>query len=148
MDILREGEKDIIEKFCLYEGEQILYECNGNVMLNKYFAVPISLKPANIFITNYRIIAHGKCKSRGVKYVKYNLVQQELLCYGYVIPSKNLYKLKKGRNHIRYQVRVDNSLRGIKITFRHSGWGKKKELTIKIYEILSKEEANPQEIPC
>ena len=75
---LKEMEKYIIEKFCLYEGEQILYECKGNIKQTelleqkksgKYkmdsWPVKISVRSGDIFITNYRIIAHGVLKVSG-----------------------------------------------------------------------------------
>ena len=67
----QEMEKYIIEKFCLYEGEQILHECNGEIKeLNPSlkFAVGTPVKVlvhGRIYVTNYRIIVNGKLSARG-----------------------------------------------------------------------------------
>ncbi|MFX0083538.1 MAG: zinc ribbon domain-containing protein [Candidatus Hodarchaeota archaeon] len=74
----REMEKYIIEKFCLAEGEQILYECKGNIKQTeileqkpsgKYegglFPIRISVSLGDFFLTNYRLIAHGSFKVKG-----------------------------------------------------------------------------------
>ncbi|MFX0106022.1 MAG: BRCT domain-containing protein [Candidatus Hodarchaeota archaeon] len=56
----RTMDRYIIEKFCLYNGEQILYECDGSIeqtLPNRY---KISVQSGNIFVTNMRIIAQGK----------------------------------------------------------------------------------------
>ena len=75
---LKEMEKYIIEKFCLYKEEQILYECEGNIKQTelleqkpsgKYkmdsFPLKISVRSGVLFFTNYRIIAQGKLKVSG-----------------------------------------------------------------------------------
>ena len=56
---IKEMEKYIINKFCLLEDEQILFETEGRI--NIYHPpVKISIKSGKIFVTNYRLIAHGK----------------------------------------------------------------------------------------
>lgn len=75
---LKEMERYIIEKFCLYEQEQIVYECTGDIKQmqvlvqkpsGKYkmdsFPLRISIKKGVLFFTNYRIIAQGKLNVRG-----------------------------------------------------------------------------------
>ncbi|MFW9878711.1 MAG: hypothetical protein ACFFG0_37000 [Candidatus Thorarchaeota archaeon] len=72
---LMDMEKKIIEKFSLYEGEQILYECEGNIKVTevivkesgKFTSQPlnISVSSGNLFFTKYRIIAHGKLEVSG-----------------------------------------------------------------------------------
>ena len=74
----KEMERYIIEKFCLLEDEQILYELKGNVKQTelleqkpsgKYkmdnLPLKISVNTADIFITNYRMIGHGMLKASG-----------------------------------------------------------------------------------
>ncbi len=125
----KEMEKYIIEKFCLYEGEQILYECNG-VIKQWSGKVKLIVNDGNFFITNYRIIAHGKLSASGGRtdLLSGNLVldlaisafsggskraksktgiidastHQELPCYGYQFPLKDHFKLKKKKDGITY----------------------------------------------
>ena len=74
----KEMEKYIIEKFCLLEGEQILYDLKGNIKQTELFEqkpsgkyktgtspVKISVSSGNLFFTNYRIIAQGELKVSG-----------------------------------------------------------------------------------
>jgi hypothetical protein len=73
-----EMEKCILEKYCLSEDEKIIYDFNGNVKqielmeLNgkgKYrmntMPLRISVNSGHVFLTNYRIIAHGRLKVKG-----------------------------------------------------------------------------------
>jgi len=131
---LKEMEKYILEKYYLHEGEQIFLEFNGNFVQNKKMTQPIFLDSASIFITNDRIIAQGKLKG---PYTKYS---SELAFYGYVFPIKNIYKLRKVRNNIRYRVRMDKSSSEInlKIALGESQ-AKREELIDKLFEMLSKE---------
>jgi len=56
---LKEMEKHIINKFCLLEDEHILFETEGRI--NIYHPpVKVSLKSGKFWVTNYRLIAHGK----------------------------------------------------------------------------------------
>jgi hypothetical protein len=70
--------KYIIEKYCLLEDEQILYECKGNVKqvelieqkeTGKYkmdtTPLTISISSGDVFITNYRLITQGLLKVKG-----------------------------------------------------------------------------------
>ena len=139
----REMEKYIIEKFCLYEGEQILYECNGAISQTKISTGSVGRHPSSasvagrIYVTNYRIIAHGTLSASGGRLVwgggllalgvektmtghgkraksKTSLydgsTSQELPCYGYQFPIKNHVRLKKKRNNTRYVIvdKVEN----------------------------------------
>jgi hypothetical protein len=138
---MMEMEKYIIEKFCLYQGEQILYECDGQIKeIN-----PTPLKFAfnrdpigasvdrRIYITNYRIIAHGKLSvwggqrwgwgiwseiaamvaTGGSKRCESRLgiiggsLSQELPCYGYQFKTTNHVRLKKKSNGVGYWVIVN-----------------------------------------
>jgi hypothetical protein len=73
-----EMERYILEKYCLYEDEEILYECSGNVKQTelieqsesgsykmKTAPLTVSVNTGHVFFTNYRIIAHGLLKVRG-----------------------------------------------------------------------------------
>ena len=81
---LKEMEEYIIQKFCLYEGEQILYECEGTIKnaetakrdkSGKYKGEPVPptvfIRSARLFFTNYRIIAQGKLKVSGGQNLNY-----------------------------------------------------------------------------
>ncbi|MFX0011672.1 MAG: hypothetical protein ACFE9R_15270, partial [Candidatus Hermodarchaeota archaeon] len=67
---LRALEKHILENFCFYEGENLLYECRGTLTISesfekteisktKHMPVTIAIKDGELFFTNYRIISHG-----------------------------------------------------------------------------------------
>ena len=73
-----EMEKYILEKYCLYEDEEILYDCSGNVKQTelieqsesgsykmKTMPLIVSVNSGHVFLTNYRIIAHGLLKVKG-----------------------------------------------------------------------------------
>lgn len=131
---LKEMEKYILEKYCLHEGEQIFLEFNGNFVQNKKMTQPIFLDSASIFITNDRIIGQGKLKGL------YNKYSSELAFYGYVFPIKNIHKLRKVRNNIRYRVMVGNSSSEINLKIALGESQAKREENIdKLFEMLSKE---------
>ena len=56
----RKMEKYILEKFCLKNGELILYECEGSLFKKVPRSYKLSVRRGSIFITNRRIIAEGK----------------------------------------------------------------------------------------
>jgi len=61
---LKEMEKYILNKFCLLEDEQILFETEGRI--NIYLPpVKVSIKSGKILVTNYRLIAQGKLITEG-----------------------------------------------------------------------------------
>ncbi len=133
----KEMEKYIIEKFCLYEGEQILYECNGEITETnptmKVVSTPVKASvDGRIYITNYRIIAHGKLSAKGGRWWGFGLLDlaiagvtgetkrdkskigmiegstfQELPCYGFQFKTSNHVRLKKKSNGILYSLIVD-----------------------------------------
>ena len=95
---LKEMEKNFVEKFSLYDGEQILFEfegsitqiegvevtSSGNVSPKEYFLVDttpirVSIKYGNIMVTNYRIIAQGKFKVKGGGYGHLSLFSSDFL---------------------------------------------------------------------
>ncbi|MHA1987465.1 MAG: hypothetical protein ACW98D_12580 [Promethearchaeota archaeon] len=129
-------DKELMERFCFLEGEQILFECKGKLAQNKKMTPPIYITSASFFFTNFRIIAQGKLKGPYYKYI-----QEEIPSYGYILPTKNLFRLKKGRSDIKYRVNVENSYSEIliKLPLGESQAHRDEKLN-KIYEILSKEE--------
>ncbi|MFX0004131.1 MAG: hypothetical protein ACFE9C_08105 [Candidatus Hodarchaeota archaeon] len=123
--------KHIIEKFCLYQGEEILFEFQGDIkqiddVQNNIY---VSVTGGTIFITNYRIIAHGKLKAKGHSFNAYiwggsiawllsggskraksrealidKSAEQKLPCYGYQFNTRNHVRLKKKSNGILYSI--------------------------------------------
>ena len=117
---LKGMEKYILEKFCLYDGEQILYDFYGGVgqTLDRPktgFVEPkpviVGVSSGSIFVTNYRIIAQGELKEQGGRITFSELLMyeagsslrdegkkgiiesstlQEIPCYGYQFPIKRI----------------------------------------------------------
>lgn len=131
---LKEMEKYILEKYCLHEGEQIIFEFNGRIIQNRKMIQPILIDYASIFFTNDRMIAQGKLKGPYNKYIS------DLAFYGYVIPIKNNFRLRRVRNNIRYRVMVDDreSEVNLKVALGESQ-AKKEEVIDKLLEMLNKE---------
>jgi len=131
---LKEMEKYILEKYFLHEGEQIFFEFNGNLIQNRKMTEPFFIDSASFFFTNDRIIAQGKLKGPYNKYIS------DLAFYGFVIPIKNNFRLRKVRNNIRYRVMVDDrqSEINLKIALGESQ-AKREEIINKIFEMLCKE---------
>jgi hypothetical protein len=123
--------KYIVKKFCLYDGESIIYEFQGDIkqVVGLKDNIRVSVKGGTVFITNYRIIAQGKIEVKGHSMNAYiwggpiiwslsggkkrakskgELIDastiQELPCYGYQFKSKAHVKLEKKRNAIKYIV--------------------------------------------
>ena len=131
---LMEMDKYILEKYYLHEGEQILLEFKGNLGQNRRMTEPIFIDGANFFATNDRIIAQGKLKG------PYNKYSSELAFYGYLIPIKNNFKLRKIRNNVRYRVIVNNKPSEINLKIALEASETKREENIdKLFEMLSKE---------
>lgn len=160
----RTMERYIIEKFCLYSGEQILHECDGSIdqILPKRYK--ISVQSGNIFVTNRRIISQGNLRkaalvsgmktiatimdplnslmdARKTKGVKQDLtdfsVRQELPCYGYMFPIEKLFDLRKIPRTITYKIIYNYLVFRINI---FSSSFKIRENMNKLFEILSKKE--------
>ncbi|MFX1504194.1 MAG: hypothetical protein ACFFDH_24755 [Promethearchaeota archaeon] len=131
---LKELERNILEKHYLHEGEQILFEFNGDVGQNRRMTEPLLLTSASIFCTNERFIAQGKLNG------PYNRYISDLAFYGYMFPFKNIFKLSKSSKKIKYRMMVDNkpSEVQVKIALRESQ-EKREELIDEIFEMLSKE---------
>jgi hypothetical protein len=73
-----EMERYILEKYCLYEDEEILYDCSGNVKQTELIEqsesgkykmnttpLTVSVNSGHVFLTNYRIIVNGLLKVKG-----------------------------------------------------------------------------------
>ncbi|MFX1321022.1 MAG: hypothetical protein ACFFAQ_05185 [Promethearchaeota archaeon] len=111
---LAEMERYIIEKFCLYEEEQILYECKGNIKLTevitqnsgKWTSQPlkISINSGDLFFTNYRIIAHGIFKISGGQKVNsfwdYIPLIEDLVDHFTYFPFSGRSRRAKEKKHI------------------------------------------------
>lgn len=128
---VNEGEmaKHILEKYCLYDAEQILYECNGTIVQKNTLKdnVKVLVKNAIIFITNDRIIAQGKLETKGGAFFLWSIpgshrrtkskksftessAQQELPCYGYQFKTKNHTGLKKKSDGINYVMNIEEDI--------------------------------------
>ncbi|MHA2289853.1 MAG: hypothetical protein ACXABG_13800, partial [Promethearchaeota archaeon] len=63
VDKRKEMERYILEKFCLLGDEEIIYELEGNITQKDTGLgrrpVELSISSGDIFLTNYRLIAHG-----------------------------------------------------------------------------------------
>jgi len=138
---LKEMENYIIEKYCLYDGEQIHFECEGKIHQNKivnYQATQGFSVNGWILFTTHRIIALGKAKGdslhmsifgsiigdliqrsiRNRKTKKEHLdssIKQDLPCYGYQFPI-NSFGLQKKTSSVAYTFYIDNDLNFITIT--------------------------------
>jgi len=143
---MRVMNKYILEKSCLDEGEQIIYELNGTIrqkFLKKY---TIKVLHGTIYVTNSRIIAHGKFEFRlyqsagavifgttkSPKKAKIAYISRSGPCYGYPFPIKNLHGLR--HYELSYSVKHYNKIVS-RITIIAS---KKEEHRDKLFAILDK----------
>ena len=133
-DKLREMEKFIIEKYNLHEGEHISYIFDGSLIQNAKMLKPFFIESATFFFTNHRVITQGKLKGPFHRY------SSELDIYGYVIPTRKIFRLRRVRNNIRYRIMLGDrqSEISIKITLGESE-AKREELINELLEILNKE---------
>lgn len=131
----REMAKSIVEKFCLYEGEQILSEFEGDIKQVDDIRsnLSVSVKGGTIIVTNYRIIAQGKLKAKGGELpegfffwtmgfwksgaserakskegISDHSLDQEIPCYGYQFKKKDLFGLGKTSNKVAYFIHKDD----------------------------------------
>ena len=95
-------DKYILEKFGLDEGEQILFEFDGEILLTALKQFKFEVNKGRIFVTNHRLIAHGNCLFTLIvgagnerAFRSYISTDHTYLkpCYGYSFPIKNLYSL-------------------------------------------------------
>lgn len=107
-DKLKEMEKFLIETYCLYPGEQILFECDGGIQFweNPTLKSRGVVSYGTLYLTTHRIIVcpllgkglapMGGSTSTGLssrnRIRDYSLKEK---CYGYIFPIKNLSNLKK-----------------------------------------------------
>jgi len=168
----REMEKYIIEKFCLAEGEQILYECKGNVKQvelieqkesGKYkmdrFPLTISVSSGDVFLTNYRLIAHGLLKVKGGESTSWfvwtdslwiftggskrrekkdNFIESSPL-FGYQFPIKNHWGLSKSKllHIVAYMLNMDK-MKGT-ISIKPTDTSTREEDMSKMFDFLRKD---------
>jgi hypothetical protein len=147
--------KYIVEHFCLYDNEQIIYEFPGDI--TQMTTVKVSVKGGHIFVTNYRIIAQGILKAKGGRNPNWGLavlalsggsarrkgkksvidVSQEIPCYGYQFKSRAHIKLEKRSKTVRYILHGGGPVPSL-------GFGPKITITPprnqvnELYEVLSK----------
>ena len=143
--------KNILEKFCLDEGEQLIYELNEVIRKKVPKKYTIKVLHGTIYITNYRIIAHGKFvfelelaiggSFKNPKEAKIAYISNSTPCYGYLFPIKNLHGLinpSAFNNHnLSYSVKQDEDLYSddCRITIVAS---KKEDHGDKLFAILDK----------
>ena len=121
---MRVMNKHILEKYCLEEGEQILYELDGIIrqkVPKKYAWIMVgNLRQAGtIYITNKRIVAHGRLDlsphesflrviitdgggTKDPKKAEKAYINDSAPCYGYEFPINDLHGLKKDYRKIIY----------------------------------------------
>ena len=169
----KEMERYIIEKFCLLEDERILYELSGNIKQTelikqkpsgKYkmdtMPLKISVRPADIFITNKRMIGHGVLKASGGEKTKGAVFYLTSLwvftggskkaerkdaliesspVFGYQFSTKNHWGLGKSKllHIVAYFVNIDNLK--CTISIKPTDKAKREEQMSKIFEILRKD---------
>jgi len=134
---LAEMDKYIFEKYCLYDGEKILFESGGIIKWGKVQGM------GNLWFTNYRIVSQGFIMPVGGEFstglsdrkriINYSRQQK---CYGYIFPIKNLTKLKKRNNGVSYKAKQNNYSRKVRIII--AKFPNREEHFNKIFEILSK----------
>ncbi len=143
--------KNILEKFCLDEGEQIIYELNGTIRKKVPKKYTIKVLYGTIYVTNYRIVVHGKFvfeievafggSFRNPKETKIAYISNSTPCYGYAFPIRNLHGLinpSAFNNHnLSYSVKQDENLYSddCRITIDAS---KKEDYGEKLFAILDK----------
>jgi len=157
----------LVEKFSLYENERIIYEFPGKIKQSNaedLDPVAVIVKSGTIYVTNLRIIAHGKllaaggassspsklktairaqkAKKEGAKAKKKLLtdsLSQELPCYGYQFISKNHFGLKKKSKSVKYYISNRVSYKGWSRAIYEIKIKPPKSLVGKLYEILCKD---------
>jgi hypothetical protein len=143
--------KNILEKFCLDEGEQIIYELNGTIGKKVPKKYTIKVLHGTIYVTNYRIVVHGKLvfelevdtggSFKNPKEAKIAYISNSTPCYGYSFPIKNLHGLINpsafNNYNLSYSVKQDENLYSddCRITIDAS---KKEEHGDKLFAILDK----------
>jgi len=132
-------DKYIFEKYCLIDGEQILFESSGLIWFGRARA------SGALYVTNNRIIAQGKIIAGGSHLVNPGFMDRDRIinfsrqqkCYGYVFPIKNLYRLRKRKYRgVTYNAKLNNTTR--KVVIGMGKFPKREEHLSKIFEILSK----------
>ncbi|MHA2289111.1 MAG: hypothetical protein ACXABG_10025 [Promethearchaeota archaeon] len=166
-------EKYIIEKFCLLPDEQIIYELNGNIVQTelieqktsgKYkmdtMPLKISVKNADIFVTNKRMIGQGTLKASGgektsgavfwltdlwvftggtKKAERKNALIESSPVLGYQFRTKNHWGLSKSKTFhiVAYFVNIDKYKATISI--KPTTKSKRDEHLNNIFDILRKD---------
>jgi len=129
---LVEMDKYIFEKFCLNDGEQILLKSGGIIQgVGEIFGV--------FYVTNNRIISLGQrfLITLKKKRERVNNFSTQQKCYGYVVPIKNLSKLKKRKYGVSYNVELNGRARTIRIQINIKLPNREEHIN-QIFEFLSK----------
>ncbi|MBW2966263.1 zinc ribbon domain-containing protein [Candidatus Woesearchaeota archaeon] len=149
----KEFEIVIIEKYCLFNGEQILYVCKGNISQKRRRSYRFYVDQGRLFVTTDRIIALGRLRvfeSKSSLFFSFREYekdkdfmmglsgQKELLFFGYQFPISNRYNLEKKSRSIKYEV---NQSTYIEISFTKSmnSTYSIEERRDRLFEILDKE---------
>ena len=141
---LLEMERYIFEKYCLFDGEQILLESGGTIQWGRATSGP-PISGGTLYVTNFRIISQGRIVPRGGMFSagwsdrsRIIKLSRQQKCYGYVFPIKNLSKLRKEYKRIFYKVKLTNSKESRKVIIGMRKTRNREDNLNKIYEILSK----------
>ena len=148
---IRIMDKYILEKYCLYEEEQIIYELNGTIhqVFKRRNKNNCQVKNGTLYITNYRILAQGKIEFsmsandkfgmwfitilyafNSPKKIEDAYIDHSSNCYGYWFPVKVSPPLIKDNRKISYFSKISEST----ITIIPS---KKGDHVSKLYEIIT-----------
>ncbi len=174
-DTRKNMERFIIEKFCLLPDEQIIYELEGNInqtelieqkASGKYkmdtMPLKISVKNGDIFITNKRMIGHGRLKASGgektsgalfwltdlwvftggaKKTESKNTLIESSPVFGYQFPTNNHWGLGKNKflNIVAYNLNIGKKKGVITIKPTVKNSTRRKEHLNKIFDILRKD---------
>ena len=123
------AERYIVENYCILGEEHILYECEGSIKNKRPLKKPtirISVNLGVLFITNQRIIAHGKLtvaelvqartvipvigdtlgsvRNKDYKIQKEFLLEASDMCFGYSFPINNLSNLRKSGRKLSFDL--------------------------------------------
>jgi hypothetical protein len=115
---IRVMDKYILEKYSLNIGEKIIYELNGTISQvsskNSGISHNMNVSGGTIYITNQKIVAHGKFRylpyksvSRDITHPLEHPTKREFLyrtvsCYGYKFPIYKLHGLEKDKRRLSY----------------------------------------------
>lgn len=108
---IRRMDKYILEKYCLYEGEQILYELNGTIsqMYKTKKKYNCQVKDGTLYFTNNRIVAQGEIALNVPEKMKEAYISHSSNWYGYWFPIKVSPPVITDDQKISYFSRISES---------------------------------------